>query len=152
MALTPPDILQKQFGPAQTGGGYDPEQVHRFLEEVREAWAGSLEENRRQQAELRALDDAVEVLRGEQHEIRQTLILAHRMALDLENTARREADMLVGEARLEAERILAAAHEERRSLQEDVVHLKSARLHHIAQMRALVVAHGQMLDVIEAPE
>ncbi|MDP2308376.1 MAG: DivIVA domain-containing protein [Pseudomonadota bacterium] len=151
MALTPLDILQKQFGPARKGG-YDPEEVHRFLDEVREAWEGSLKENLRLREELGALDDAVETLRSEQDEIRQTLILARRMAVDLENTARREVDVLVGEARLEAERILAAAHEERRSLQEELVHMKSTRLHHLAQMRALVDAHGRMLDAIEAQD
>lgn len=151
MALTPLDVLQKRFEPARKGG-YDPEEVHRFLDEAREAWEGSLKENLRLREELGALDDAVDTLRGEQDEIRQTLILARRMAVDLENTARREVDVLVGEARLEAERILAAAHEERRSLQEELVHMKSTRLHHLAQMRALVDAHGRMLDAIEAQE
>ncbi|MES2638895.1 MAG: DivIVA domain-containing protein [Myxococcota bacterium] len=151
MALTPLDILQKQFGPARKGG-LDPEEVQRFLDDVREAWEGTLKENVRLRTELGALDDAVEALRSEQDEIRQTLILARRMAVDLENTARREVDVLVGEARLEAEKILSAAHEERRSLQESLVHLKSTRLHHLAQMRALVDAHGRMLDAIEAQE
>jgi cell division initiation protein len=151
MALTPLDILQKQFGPARKGG-LDPEEVQRFLDDVREAWEGTLKENVRLRTELGALDDAVEALRSEQDEIRQTLILARRMAVDLENTARREVDVLVGEARLEAEKILSAAHEERRSLQESLVHLQSTRLHHLAQMRALVDAHGRMLDAIEAQE
>lgn len=151
MAFTPLDILQKQFGPSRRGG-YDPEEVHRFLDEVREAWEGSLKENLRLREELGTLDNAVEALKAEQDEIRQTLVLARRMAVDLENTARREVDVLVGEARLEAERILAAAHEERRALQEELVHLKSTRLHHLAQMRALVDAHGRMLDAIEAQE
>ncbi|MDP2314149.1 MAG: DivIVA domain-containing protein [Pseudomonadota bacterium] len=151
MAFTPLDILQKQFGPARKGG-YDPEEVHRFLDLAREAWEGTLKENLRLREELAALDAAVDALRGEQDEIRQTLVLARRMSVDMENTARREVDVLVGEARLEAERILAAAHEERRAMQEELVHLKSTRLHHLAQMRALVDAHGRMLDAIEAQE
>jgi DivIVA domain-containing protein len=148
MALTPLDILQKQFGPARKGG-VEPDEVHRFLDDVREAWEGSLKENLRLREELRALEATIDALRGEQDEIRQTLLLARRMTIDLENTARREVDVLVGEARLEAERILATAHEERRALQEDLVRLKSTRLHHLAQMRALVEAHGRMLDAIE---
>lgn len=151
MALTPLDILQKQFGPARKGG-YDPEEVHRFLDDVREAWEGTLKDNHRLREELRALDAAVESLKAEQDEIRQTLLLARRMSLDLENTARREADVLVGEARLEAERILATANEERRALQEEVVRLEAARLHHLAQLRALVDAHRKMLDAFEAAE
>lgn len=151
MALTPLDILQKQFGPARKGG-YDPEEVHRFLDDVREAWEGTLKENHRLREELRTLDAAVESLRAEQDEIRQTLVLARRMAVDLENTARRESDVLIGEARLEAERVLSAVHEERRAVQEELVQLKAQRLHHLAQMRAMVEAHGRMLDAFESRE
>lgn len=149
MALTPLDVLQKQFGPARKGG-YDPEEVQRFLDEVREAWEVSLKENLRLREELRSLDAAVDSLRAEQDEIRQTLVLARRLSIDLENTARREADVLIGEARLDAERILSAAHEERRAIHEELVQLQSSRLHHLAQMRALVDAHGRMLDALES--
>ena len=151
MPLTPLDVLQKQFGPARKGG-YDSDEVQRFLDDVREAWEVSLKENFKLREELATLDAAVDTLRTEQDEIRKTLVLARRMAVDLENTAHREADVLVGEVRLEAERILAAAHDERRALQEELVHLKSTRLHHLAQMRALVDAHGRMLDAIEAQD
>jgi cell division initiation protein len=149
-ALTPLDILQKQFGPARRGG-YEPDEVQRFLDEVREAWESALKENQRLRDELRALDEAVEALRAEQDEIRQTLVLARRLATDVESNSRREAEVVVGEARLEAERILAAAHEERRTLQEEVVQLRSARIHHINQMRALIDAHTRMLHAFESP-
>lgn len=148
MPLTPLDILQKQFGPARRGG-YEPDEVQRFLDEVREAWEGTLKENLRLREEIRSLDAAVDSLRAEQDEIRQTLVLARRLAVDLENTAHREADVLVGEARLEAERILASANEERREMQEEIVRLQAARLHHLAQMRALVDAHTRLLDAYE---
>ena len=151
MALTPLDILQKQFGPARKGG-YEPEEVQQFLDSVREAWEGTLKENLRLREEVRLLEATIDTFRVEQDEIRQTLLLARRLSIDLENTARREVDVLVGEARLEAERILATAHEERRDVQEDLLRLKTARLHHRAQMRALIDAHGRMLDAIEADE
>src|SRR4051812_47192518 len=104
MPLTPLDILQKQFGPARKGG-YDSDEVQRFLDEVREAWENTLRENLRLREDQAALEAAVDALRGEQDEIRQTLVLARRMTVDMENIARREVDVLVGEARLEAERI-----------------------------------------------
>lgn len=145
MALTPLDILQKKFESSRRVG-YDPEEVHRFLDAVREAWETTLRDNARLQDELRARDADVDRLRAEQGEIQETLILARRLSVDLEGSARREADLIVGEARLDAERILAAAHEEERQLQAVVVRLKAARLHHIAQMRALIDAHQKLLD------
>lgn len=145
MALTPLDVLQKQFAPGRKGG-FDPDEVHAFLDAVRESWEASLKENLRLRDELRAREEAIRQLRDEQDELRETLILARRLALELEGNARREADLVVGEARLEAERILAAAHEEERELQVAVVRLKAAKLHHLAEMRALVEAQAQLLD------
>ena len=148
MPLTPLDILQKQFSPARKAG-LEPDEVQRFLDEVREAWDGTLKENLRLREEVRGRDDLILRLRGEQDEIKDTLLLARRMSVDMENTARREMDVLLGEARLESERILSSAHGEQRALQEELVKLKSARLHHIAQMRALIDAHGRMLDELD---
>ena len=142
--LTPLDILQKQFTVARSG--YEPAEVQQFLDAVREAWEGSLRDAARLRDELRERDAVIDGLRAEQAEIRETLVLARRVSLDVENTARREADVLVGEARLEAERILAVVHEEHRALQEQVLRLKAARLHHLAQMRALLEAHGRMIE------
>jgi cell division initiation protein len=148
--LTPLDILQKQFVPARNG--YEPEEVQQFLDAVREAWESSLRDAARLRDELRDRDAVIDGLRAEQSEIRETLVLARRVSLDVENAARREADVLVGEARLEAERILAAVHEEHRALQEQVLRLKAARLHHLAQMRALLDAHGRMIEEFDGSE
>jgi cell division initiation protein len=151
MALTPLDVLQKQFGPARKGG-YDPDEVHRFLDEVREAWEATLKDNFRLREELRERDEGIALLKGEQDEIKETLLLARRLSLDIENAARREVDVLLGEARLEAERILAAAHEERRVVQEDVLRLKSARIQHVTQLRGMLEAHGRILDELDGRE
>lgn len=145
MALTPLDILQKQFESSRKGG-YDPDEVQRFLDGVRESWEATLRDNARLRDELRERDAEVDRLRSEQAEIQETLILARRLSVELEGSARREADLIVGEARLDSERILAASHEEERQVQAVVVRLKAARLHHIAQMRALVEAHQKLLD------
>lgn len=148
MALTPLDILQKQFT-ASRKAGYEPDEVTTFLDAVREAWEGSLKESQRLRDELRAAQNELDRLRGEQDELKDTLILARRLSVDLENNARREADLVIGEARLEAERILAVVHDEERQLQDTVIRLKSARLHHVAEMRAMVDAHSRLLDVYD---
>jgi len=150
--FTPLDVINKQFGPARGRGGYEPDEVHAFLDEVREAWESSIREGARLRDELAAREDTIAELRAEQGEIKETLVLARRLALDLENTARREVDVTLGEARLEAQSVLAAAHDERRALHEEVLRLRSARSHIVAQMRALIEAHGRMLDELDAQE
>lgn len=145
MALSPLDILQKQFGPARRQG-YEPDEVQKFLDGVREAWEGTLEEVDALRRELHAAQDEVDRLRGQQDEIKETLILARRISQDLEGSARRESDIIVGEARLDAERILSAAHDEERDLQETVIRLKASKVHMVTELRALIGAQGRLLD------
>lgn len=145
MALSPLDILQKQF--ARTSRqGYEPDEVQRFLDAVREAWEASIKDGARLRDELQAALEETDVLRQQQDEIKETLILARRISTDLEGSARREADIIVGEARLDAERILSAAHEEERELQDTVIRLKAAKLHLVSELRSLIAAQGRMLD------
>lgn len=148
MAITPLDILQKQFGPARKGG-VDPDEVHRFLDEARESLEGVLRENLKLREELHQRDQQVAEMRAESGEVREALVMARRLVTEMESSARREADLLVGEARLEAERIISTAHDELRDLQESIVRLKSSRIHHLTQLRALLVAQQRMLDELE---
>jgi cell division initiation protein len=151
MALTPLDVLQRQLQPARRAG-YEPEDVHNFLNEVREAWEQALEDNQRLQDDIRLRDADIALLRQEQEEIRETLVMARRISVESEAHARREADLLVGEARLEAQSILTAAYEEQRRLQEQLVRLKSLRLQHIAQLKALLELSTQVLYEVERTE
>lgn len=116
---------------------------------MREAWEASLGENHRLREELRQRDQEIADLRARADEVRETLVLARRMTLDIEANARREADLILGEARLEAERIVASVHEEKLRLEQALVRLKTTRVHHVAQMRATLAATGRMLDEIE---
>ena len=88
MALSPLDILQKQFGPARRQG-YEPDEVHKFLESVREAWESALKDGARLREELDAMQEDLDRLRNQQDEIKETLILARRISTDLEGSARR---------------------------------------------------------------
>ncbi len=145
MALSPLDILQKQFSPARRQG-YEPDEVVKFLDGVREAWEGTLKEVARLGEELTAALTDAERLRAQQDEIKETLILARRISTDLQGSARRESDIIVGEARLDAERILSAAHDEERELQESVVRLKAAKIHLVAELRSLISAQSRLLN------
>ncbi len=148
MSVTPLDILSKQFPPARRGG-YEPADVHGFLDQVREALEACLRENLRLREELLERDREVASLRAESGDIKEALVLARRLALDMEANARREADLIVGEARLEAEHILAGAREEDRTLCDHLVRLKTAKIHHVAQLRSFLAAQGKIIDELE---
>ncbi len=148
MSVTPLDILQKQFGPARRGG-YEPADVHAFLDSAREALEASLRESLKLREVLLERDREVGALKAESGDIKEALILARRLALDMEQNARREADLIIGEARLEAEQILTSSRTEERVLQEHLMRLRTSRVHHLAQMRAFLDAQRRILDELE---
>jgi cell division initiation protein len=147
MRITPLDIIQKQFTPGKRG--YDSDEVRAFLESVRESMEELLKENQRLKDLVATRDREVAELRDNEADIKDTLILARRLSDDLKRTARREADVAVGEARLEAERIIMAANDERANLQEAIVRLRSGKAQLIAEMRAVLDTHAKLLEDVD---
>ena len=147
MRVTPLDIIQKQFTPGKRG--YDSDEVRAFLESVRESMEELLKENQRLKDLVATREREVAELRDNESDIKDTLILARRLSDDLKRTARREADVAVGEARLEAERIIMAANDERANLQEAIVRLRSGRAQLIAELRAVLDTHTKLLEDVD---
>ena len=152
MRITPLDIIQKQFTPGRRG--YDADEVRAFLDQVRESMEELLKENQRLRETVQRREAEIEELRGSESDIKETLLLARRLSDELQRNARREADVIVGEARLESERILMASADERRNIQEEVVVLRTSKIRLISEVRAVIEAHtrllGEMLGEVPA--
>lgn len=144
MSITPIEIIKRQFNEQRRG--YDVDEVELFREETREALEQALEEARRLRDALRQREQAVADLKKEQAEIKETLIMARRLSEELEAGARREADLVVGEARLEAQRIISASNDEHHDVSAEVVHLKGQRARLKAELRAVLEAHTSLLN------
>lgn len=148
MRVTPLDIIQKQFAPARRGG-VESDEVREFLDQVRESMETLLKENQGLRDELGRKDNEIADLRDKESDIKTTLMLARQVKDDMERGARREADVIVGEARLEAERILMAASEERRELQADLVRLRSGRARLLADLRGVLDSYARVVSEME---
>ncbi len=147
MRVTPLDIIQKQFTPGRRG--YDSDEVRGFLEDVRESMEELLKENQRLRKVVTTREHEIEELRSQESDIKETLLLARRLGDDLERNARREADVIVGEARLEAERVLMAASDERKDVQADIVRLQAVRSRLVGDLRAMVSSQEHLLTELE---
>ena len=123
MRVTPLDIIKKEFSPSRKG--LDSGEVRDFLENVRETLDDLLKENQRLRDVIKRRDEEISSLKGEESSIKDTLVLARRLTEDLERKARRESDLIVGEARLEAQRILMSTADERRNLQGELAQLRA---------------------------
>jgi cell division initiation protein len=148
MRVTPLDIIQKQF--VANRRGYDPDEVRGFLEEIRETMEDLLKENQRLREQIARCEAEIAELREEEHEVKETLQLARQVRDDMARTSRRESDVVLGEARLEAEKIMMAAGDERKEIQVEIVGMRAQRHQLMGELRAIVETHIRLLDDLES--
>ena len=98
---------------------------------------------------IKRRDNEISALKGDEASIKDTLVLARRLTEDLERKARRESDLIVGEARLEAQRILMATADERRNMQGELTQLRATKAKMIAEIKAVLDAHSRLLQEME---
>jgi cell division initiation protein len=153
MKLTPLDLQQKTFRKVRLGG-VDEREVRLFLE----LCASELEEMTRklhkQDEELRRRESRITDYKDREHLLQQTLTTAQRLSDDMKANTRKEAEILISDAELQAEKIIANAQSKRMQLIGEIDELKRAKSSFVQQLAALVDSHRSLLDQIrgEMPE
>lgn len=125
MSLTPIDIQQKTFGPELRG--YNMDEVDDFLDEVVTALKEYDQRVRDAQDRIRALESEVATRGEDESAISRALV-----------SAQKQADTLLAEARVDAERIRSEAHDENELLRNDRDTERMALTQEVARMRATV--------------
>lgn len=145
--ITPLDIINADF--TMVRKGYEPDEVAKFLDEVRDTLEETLKDKKKLEDELRSKGAEIERMREAESQIKDTLMLAKKLAEDLEGNARREADLVLGEARLEAQRIISSSHDEHREMLQDVHRLKGLRARLVAEIQAVIDTHSSLLQQVD---
>jgi cell division initiation protein len=123
MALTPVEIRHVKLGRGLTG--YRRTATDRLLEEI----VDSFEEVWRERADLQDKNERLEsdIARYRDLEtlLRKTLVSAERSAEELQEQARREADVVLAEARVEARKITQDAFADRDRLRAEASRIRA---------------------------
>lgn len=150
MRLTPLDIQQKEF--TQRFRGVDPHEVRQFLQ----VCADELEELVRESIELRedvrARDAQLADLRERERSLQDALVSAQRVAAELKEQARKEADIVIADAEIQAERIVQDAYSRRSMLIEEVAELRREKVSFTARLRSAVEAQLKLLETFDESE
>jgi cell division initiation protein len=144
MSMTPVEIRHVNLGRKPLG--YDRTATDELLENV----AASFEHVWRERADLR---DELEELESElarqkelEQALRNTLLSAERMADDMRTQARREADVIVAEARSAARDIVSGAEAERERIHTEIRRLKDVETGVRTDYRAFLLAALDRLE------
>ena len=146
MRITPLDIRKHVF--PRSLGGYAREEVNAFLGMISDDYEALIRESESLREKVIRLEVQVEQLSSNESILQETLTTAQRLSGELKNTAIKEAEVLLGEAEVKAEKILDAAHRRAAQLAGDLREMKQIRTRLAASVRATIDTHLGLLDAL----
>jgi cell division initiation protein len=146
--LTPLDIQSHHF--ARRLRGLDAAEVETFLRMVAEDFEGVIREAERSRERVRELEARVAEMASREETLRATLMTAQEVSDDLRRTAAKEAEVLLAEAEVKAEKVLDAAHRRVAKLAEDIREMRGLRTRLAASVRSAVETHLSLLEGLAA--
>jgi DivIVA domain-containing protein len=134
--LTPHDIRGHEF--SRTFRGYDPALVESFQQRVSEEFERLLRERAQLEERVRGFQEQLRAFRDRERAMNDALLAAQQLRLDAEQQARKDAEMIIREAKVEALRQLNEAQGEDRLLRERTDSGKRQFAAFLANFRALL--------------
>ena len=107
MKVTPLDLRQLRFRTVMRG--YDRGEVQAFLLEVADDYENALRETDKLRQDVAKLDAVLAEHRGQERNLRNTLLTAQKLAEEIKDQAQRESDLIVKEAEGRADLLLQKA-------------------------------------------
>lgn len=145
MKITPLDIQNHKF--RSRLWGCDPEEVGIFLEMVAAELEEKIKENQYLTEELSRLRSQLSEYREREQTLKETMMMAQKIAQDMKNNVVKEAQVILSEAELEAERIQERAQARVVELEDQIQELKRERLLVEEELRATLTTHLKLLEV-----
>jgi len=150
MKLTPLDIRHKEF--RRTVRGYSDEEVDVFLDEVADEFERLFQENIDSRERIEHLGEQLAHHEGLRDTLQQTLISAQQQAEEMKANARKEAELVLKDAGLQARDIVNESYQEKQSVQQSLIQLKQAEEDFRFKFRSLLEAHINLLSEEENSE
>lgn len=143
MRINPIDIRQQQF--SKRFRGVDGDEVEAFLDDVAEDYEAVVKENALLKEQLAALEERTRNLTEREKTLQDTLVTAHRLAEDMKANTKREAQLILREAELGAEKMMEDSRTEEAKIHTEILALKRVRRQLVDDLRATVTRYERML-------
>jgi cell division initiation protein len=147
MRLTPIDVQQQQF--RSSFRGYERKEVKSFLDLVAQQMGELSRENNELRADVRRFERQLEEHRDREETLREAMLTAQRAIDEIREQAKKEAQIVVTEAEVRAEKILHSAHCRVTKVVDDINDLRRQRTRAIEELRSVLTIHAKLLDSYE---
>jgi cell division initiation protein len=146
MKVTPLDLRQQRFQTVMRG--YDRGEVQAFLLEVSDDYENALRENERLRQEVAKLDAVLSEHRGQERNLRNTLLSAQKMADEVKEQEDKQAVVIIKEAEGRADLLLQKAQLRLDEVQREIDALRMKRREVENDIEALVRTLNTTLEFI----
>jgi cell division initiation protein len=144
MRITPIDIRQQQFT-LKLFRGFDVQEVDTFLEDVANDYEQLVKENTLLKEQLAALQERERGVADREKMLQDTLVTSQRMAEEIKENGRREAQLMVREAELQTDKLLEETRAEEAKIRTQILSLKRARRQLAEGLRATIEMYQRMV-------
>ena len=149
MGMTPQDIQNQKFNTKFRG--FDVDEVDSFLEEVAENFLALIQENKKLKGEAQALQQNNEQFASEEKAFKAALVSAQKIAEEMKEKSKKDADEILAKAREEIEKSQSAAAGELSKIQEELEELKTIRTKVRDELRGTLTTYLKLLDEAGQP-
>ena len=143
--LTAMDIEKQDF--TRKMRGFDPDEVQMFLKAVAEEIERLNLENSTLREENGTLTQRLDEFQDRERTLQETLVTAQRMSTDLRDRSKQEAELLVREARVKAERLLEQAQDQLQAIENEIGRIRLEREAFENRLRAAIEEHLSLIDL-----
>ncbi len=148
MKISPLDIQQQQFK-GKLFGGLDAEDVDAFLQTVAQEMEDLIRENAELKEQIHRNAEAMAEMTEREGNLRETMLAAQKITEEMKANSQKEAALIVSEAELKAEKILADADKKLAQLNSQIQDVRREKVQFETALKALLDAHYKMLSLNE---
>jgi cell division initiation protein len=147
MKVTPLDLRQQRFKTVMRG--YDRGEVQAFLLSVADDYENALRENDKLRQDVARLDAVLAEHRGQERNLRNTLLTAQKHADDVKEHAQTEAGLIIREAEGQRDLILQKAQTRLEDVQREIDAMRHKRREVENDIESLVKTLNSTLEFIK---
>ena len=145
MRMTATEIRQQQFRQRYLRG-FDMQEVDAFMEEVADDFEELSRENALLKEQLITLEEKSRGVEGREKTLQETLVTTQKIAEEFKENSRREAELILREAHLRAEKVMQDTREEHAKLTMEVGGLKRIRRQLAEEIMNVLTSHKRLVE------
>lgn len=146
--ITAMEVQSQTF--KKTMRGYDPDSVDLYLRSLAEELERLNLENGTLREAVGEKERALASHREREETLRQTLVSAQKMAEEIKSQSQNESELIVKEARLRAERLLADAQDQLAAIEEEIQRCRLERDRFENRLKSTVEEHLSLIEMRRA--